>query len=256
MATKAKTTPIPAETEEPETVAAVSTVSRVKKSSKVTEQVGGMTVTTEVHVSATAETTEPEQVTKQVTLEPMFSSVTKFIDHYVASHGEGATLSGVFDELKKKKMHAAEATVHTQFSQARKRHGIISARAEGPVAKIVKLFAEGNGITSAAAMISYFHENQIEGSDATIRTQVQRLRKQYNLTAEGPGRGLRSPNGPLATIAKLFAEGRGVVTVEDMKEKLEELGVKTAEATIRTQIGRLRKKYNLVKNTTVTIPTI
>ena len=125
-------------------------------------------------------------------------------------------------------------------------HGRGRRSPNGPVAKIRELFNEGKGITNARDMIKEFQTNEeledLSPATTTIRTQVGKLRAEF---------GLASPRakgaGIVKMVKKLFNEGQGIVSYDGMISAMNSWGneneVEFSEATIRTQVGKLRAEY-------------
>jgi DNA-directed RNA polymerase specialized sigma24 family protein len=117
---------------------------------------------------------------------------------------------------------------------------------DGPVHHIREAFDDGNGIVNAAPMIIHLTKLGIPFSEATVRTQIGKLRKLYNLVHEGPGRGTAVKTGVVGTIRKNF--DAGVITVPAMIELLTNEKLEFSPATVRTQMARLRKDAGLISD--------
>lgn len=115
---------------------------------------------------------------------------------------------------------------------------------DGPVAKIRELFSGGEGITTVPEMSVKLTEMGVTFSEATVKTQVGRLRREHGMTNGRGGRG-PSSTGIVATIRKNFAAG--IQTVPEMVKALEadlEIG-EFSPATVKTQVGKLRREAGL-----------
>lgn len=113
---------------------------------------------------------------------------------------------------------------------------------DGPVAKIREAFDEGKGIVRVADMIVHIHDLGVVCSEATIRTQMGKLRKAYGLVSEGAGRGTRG-SGIVSKIKELFESG--IQEISEMVKSLEALGLEFSPATVRTQMGKLRREAGI-----------
>lgn len=119
---------------------------------------------------------------------------------------------------------------------------------DGPVAKIRELFGTGDGITTVPEMSAKLTEMGVSFSEATVKTQVGRLRREHGMTNGRGGRG-PSSTGIVATIRKNFSAG--IQTVPEMVKALEadtEIG-EFSPATVKTQVGKLRREAGLTSKT-------
>ncbi len=112
---------------------------------------------------------------------------------------------------------------------------------DGPVAKIRENFAAG--IQTVPEMEIKLKEAGVEFSSNTVKTQVGKLRKEAGLTN---GRRGRSPSGSgvLHEIRVAFNE-KGLKTVAEVTKFLESKELDFSPATVKTQVGRLRKEEGL-----------
>ena len=122
---------------------------------------------------------------------------------------------------------------------------------DGPVAKIREMFKDGEGITTVPEMSAKLTEMGVSFSEATVKTQVGRLRREHGMTNGRGGRG-PSSTGIVATIRKNFAAG--ILTVPEMVKALEadlEIG-EFSPATVKTQVGKLRREAGLTSKAAAT----
>jgi hypothetical protein len=123
--------------------------------------------------------------------------------------------------------------------------GVGRSNPDGPVAKIREAFKEGNGIVTLPEMLVHIKKLNIVCSEATIRTQVGRLRRAYNLAGESQ-RGAKPKSGVVNEIKAQFADGKQ--TIAEVIAVLTEKGLTFSPSTVRTQVGILRKAAGLVSD--------
>jgi len=119
---------------------------------------------------------------------------------------------------------------------------------DGPVAKIREAFDEGKGIVTVKAMTEHLAATfpDLVCAEATVKTQIGKLRKQYSLVNDAPRGGFGATgSGILKKIREHFADGKGIVTVELMIAALQKDGIDFSPATVRTQMAKLRKEFGL-----------
>lgn len=116
----------------------------------------------------------------------------------------------------------------------------------GPVATIRRLFND-HGITTVAEMEEALRDEGVDASRATVKTQVGKLRKDAGLSAGRKGR-LPSRSGIVYSIRVAYKE-KGLKTVKEVTQYLEGLAdiPSFSPATVRTQVGRLRKADGLTR---------
>ncbi len=140
--------------------------------------------------------------------------------------------------LAKQNAGAAQATnVKTQSAKAPKKTG---RKGKGLVAAIRECFEAGH--VTVASVMDEFAARQADNrpSENTIKTQVGRLRREAGLSAAW-----RS-TGPIALIRSAFDAGH--TTVAEVVKHLESQGQNDASpATIKTQVGKLRREAGLTK---------
>lgn len=112
-----------------------------------------------------------------------------------------------------------------------------SKQPTGILAAIREAFAKG--IQTVPDMEAHLVKLKVKTSPATVRTQMGKLRREAGLTEE------RKENGPVAWVKFLFESGAH--TVEDVLEGAKENGVELNLATVRTQVGKLRREAGMTK---------
>lgn len=112
---------------------------------------------------------------------------------------------------------------------------------DGPVAKIRENFKAG--IQTVQEMEAKLKELKVECSPATIKTQVGRLRKEAGLTTGARGRA-PATSGILYKIREAYNE-KGLKTVAEVSKYLDGEKLEYSPATVKTQVGRLRKEEGL-----------
>ena len=76
--------------------------------------------------------------------------------------------------------------------------------------------------------------------------QLKTGKKKFETTpGTGSGKGRSNPDGPVAKIREAFKDGNGIITVKEMVVHLTKMGVECSPATITTQVGKLRRAYNM-----------
>ena len=108
-------------------------------------------------------------------------------------------------------------------------------KGQGLVDAIHKAFAEG--YTTFADIQWILEKRGKLPAYNTLRSQLTLLRQKAGLTDRS--------NGPIATIKRAFAEGN--LTVAKVTAYLDEHGVEASPATIRTQVGLLRRQAGIVR---------
>lgn len=93
------------------------------------------------------------------------------------------------------------------------------------------------GAVTVEQVVAVLSEQGKQPSINTIRTQVSGLRRQAGLTDRS--------GGPVATIRKAFELGNQ--DVKSITEYLASSGVDASTATIKTQVGKLRREAGLTK---------
>lgn len=110
-----------------------------------------------------------------------------------------------------------------------------------------KLATLANAINADAISIT----TKKVGKLPKVKTQKQEKqlktgKKKFETTpGTGSGKGRSNPEGPVAKIREAFKDGNGIITVKEMVVHLTKMGVECSPATITTQVGKLRRAYNM-----------
>lgn len=94
-----------------------------------------------------------------------------------------------------------------------------------------------NGAVTVDQVVAVLSNQGKNPAINTVRTQVSSLRRAAGLTDRS--------SGPVATIRKAFELGH--VTVKDVTEYLASSSVDASAATVKTQVGKLRRDAGLTK---------
>ena len=106
------------------------------------------------------------------------TSIAAAVKLYVAKHNE-ATPDEVATFLEKYECVFAPATLRSQVAAARKDLGLTKPKEKGPVDEIKAIFEAG--YQTVAEVVEQLKEANIEAAEATVKTQVGKLRKAAGL---------------------------------------------------------------------------
>ena len=105
-------------------------------------------------------------------------SVAEAVKLYVTKHND-ATPDQVETFLKQFGVNPAKATIRSQVAAARKELGLTKPKEKGPVDEIKTIFEAG--YQTVAEVVEQLKEANIEAAEATVKTQVGKLRKEAGL---------------------------------------------------------------------------
>ncbi len=88
--------------------------------------------------------------------------------------------------------------------------------------------------------------SKIEYSPTSVKTEVGKLRKAAGLSSGRGGKGFAG-RGVIKTINEYFNEGKGMLTVKEIRVALDGKNIEYVLATVRTQVTKLRKQYDISK---------